>query len=297
MARTHHFMNFRAAQRRRASILGLAATSILIADCLSAAQAVEPKPSKAPEAAKAAPASDPGAALGIQLRKTDKGEVLVAKVRRGSTAEKTGIRPGDKLLAIDGTKITSLEDANRALLRESGDPRVQLIVAPGNTPRRVAVLLPTQAPKAPPAGAKRPVHHAMIGASVVDQLGHVVVSQLFAGGPAAEAGLRSGDLIQAIDGKNLSSEQQLADIVAKDQPGQKVKLLVDRNGWKRDFSVTLGERSAVRELPKVTVPNPTPAPTASTTVATPDDGDWMDADQYQDVSDPARRAIYTDFDG
>lgn len=53
------------------------------------------------------------------------------------------------------------------------------------------------------------------------------------------AGLEKGDVITAIDGREVKSFAELQSIIAMKTPGDKVTLTVDRKGKKRNFTVTL----------------------------------------------------------
>jgi putative serine protease PepD len=70
------------------------------------------------------------------------------------------------------------------------------------------------------------------------------------GGPAAQAGVKDGDIIVAIDGKTVSSADDVGTILAGLQPGQSVSLdLAGSNGGTRSVDVTLGTRPLPTQLP------------------------------------------------
>jgi S1-C subfamily serine protease len=87
-------------------------------------------------------------------------------------------------------------------------------------------------------------HRAYLGiqsARVQDAPG-VLVYSVEDKGPAAQAGIKPGELIVEVDGKPTPDPGALASVLADLQPGQTVKVgLQDRDGSKREASVVLGE--------------------------------------------------------
>lgn len=70
-----------------------------------------------------------------------------------------------------------------------------------------------------------------------------LVSQVVDGSPADDAGLREGDVIVRYNNRLVDDAADLTDLVRSSSPGQRVTLLVHRNGSNRTIHVTLGERS------------------------------------------------------
>lgn len=62
--------------------------------------------------------------------------------------------------------------------------------------------------------------------------------------PAQQAGLKSGDVIVAVDGQPISDSNDLASAVTAQAPGKQVKLTVVRGSSRLTVTVTLGERPA-----------------------------------------------------
>ena len=60
------------------------------------------------------------------------------------------------------------------------------------------------------------------------------------GGPAAQAGLRPGDVITQINGEPATSAVQLQELTLTKKPGDTVPLQVWRSGQTATVTVTLG---------------------------------------------------------
>lgn len=77
-----------------------------------------------------------------------------------------------------------------------------------------------------------------------------IVSETVHGGPGDKAGLKSGDVITAIDGKEVQSSDDLTMDVISHAPGSTVTLSVVRDGKPMDVKVTLTQRPGGVELAK-----------------------------------------------
>lgn len=63
------------------------------------------------------------------------------------------------------------------------------------------------------------------------------------GEPAAQAGLRTGDVITSVDGAEVESTADLLSILRGYTPGDTVEVTAERGGNEQAFEVTLGERT------------------------------------------------------
>jgi Do/DeqQ family serine protease len=68
----------------------------------------------------------------------------------------------------------------------------------------------------------------------------VIVTDVVKGSPAEKAGIKSGDLVLEIDGREVKNSIQLRAYVQSKKPGDKVKLKVLRDGKEMVISVNLG---------------------------------------------------------
>jgi S1-C subfamily serine protease len=84
---------------------------------------------------------------------------------------------------------------------------------------------------------------AALGAQVANTGGHgALVSTVVTGGPAAQAGIMTGDVITAIDRQSVTGLQAVADVLITLKPGQQVTVdLTHSDGTTGTVTVTLGE--------------------------------------------------------
>ena len=86
------------------------------------------------------------------------------------------------------------------------------------------------------------VAHAYLGVQLSDGNGGAQVGQVVSGAPAADAGIRTGDVVTAIDGKAITGADALVTAVDGKKPGDTVTLKVRRGGSTSDIKVKLGTR-------------------------------------------------------
>ena len=70
------------------------------------------------------------------------------------------------------------------------------------------------------------------------------VGDLTAGGGAEQAGIQTGDVIVAIDGKPVADSTELVVTVRAKAPGDTITVTVQRNGQSVDIPVTLGSTTS-----------------------------------------------------
>lgn len=151
---------------------------------------------------------------------------IVGYVKPAGAAEKSGLKPGDRIVNFDGAENPTWEqiqddallipEKEVPIIVERDGQRVNLKITPTKVTEKgqSAGMLDF----APDAGSEP-----------------VVVGNIESGMPAAESGLQRGDWITSVNGKVIRNSQEMKTIVseAKDQP---ITLSVTRNGEKKEIT-------------------------------------------------------------
>ena len=131
----------------------------------------------------------------------------VGYVLEDSPGEKAGFQPGDKILTINGEKVSgfagSLESITERIVLSSGDKIVFTVKRPG-----------VEEPLKLTSGFDRPESRWFQRSGLrkvgLAPAGKALVGAVYENSPAEEAGLGKGDEIVNVDGKELYSDLQLA---------------------------------------------------------------------------------------
>ena len=70
----------------------------------------------------------------------------------------------------------------------------------------------------------------------------IYVSRVTSGGAASKAGIQEGDIIVKFDGKEVTTYKSFLTALYAKEPGDKVSVVVNRNGTEKTIEVTLGEQ-------------------------------------------------------
>lgn len=161
---------------------------------------------------------------------------LVGDVSSGSIAANAGLRPGDVIEAINGSRVEDQSGVLFGLLDVmSGTGNADLTVRAANGGiRHVDLEVPSLAVRRqltvdPLTG---------LGFQFWAPPAPPIVSQVVTDGPAARAGLQEGDRILSIDGTSVKSAQDVKDQLAP-HPGGTVTLTYERSGAAHTVQVEL----------------------------------------------------------
>ncbi len=84
----------------------------------------------------------------------------------------------------------------------------------------------------------------------IDEIEGVYVSSVREEGAARQAGIRKGDIIISIDDNRVNSSAALQEVVSRYRPGQKVKVVVKRDGKLKQFDLLLRNLQGSTEIVK-----------------------------------------------
>ena len=147
---------------------------------------------------------------------------VVGSVEAGSPAEAAGIKPGDRIVSVQGREIEDWDRLTMAIGTRAN--RELAIVFERDRQRFEKTITPTVIDKFETGG---------IGVGPWYRPEIATVSE----GPARESGLEEGDLILAADGKWYVNREQIIETI-KTHEGKPIALVVERDGKQRTVTVT-----------------------------------------------------------
>ena len=141
---------------------------------------------------------------------------VVGSVKHGSAAWEAGLQRGDRIVAVHDKAMFSLENLHVEIALHGQRP-VPLLVEQGEQ-RRVVTVTPHFDPD------------SRLYDLGIRALPTRVVLRVDAASPAAAAGLRTGDVLQSVDGIAAASETMGPALDALDSAEKALDLVVDRDG-------------------------------------------------------------------
>ena len=140
---------------------------------------------------------------------------LITRVEPGSAAEDAGLQVDDIIVGVNDKKISGAAELRNTIgLMRSGD-EVEIEYFRDNDKRKASTSLGQQRPAAT-VGAE--IHPGLVGAQFAESStardGGVEVTAVEPGSPAAQRGLRAGDIITAINRRPIRSLNELNEIAS-----------------------------------------------------------------------------------
>jgi serine protease Do len=180
--------------------------------------------------------------------------IIVTTVEKGSPADKVGIESHDVFLEINSKKIESYDSFRNEVAMFKPGSKVTLLVSRAGKTSDVIVTLgerPTEVAQSnQPTG--QPQSQQTMGIQVqnltkdlADRFGYtlgegVIVTRVIQGGPAAEAGIQPGDLIQSVNRQSVSNVDEFEQAVSRAK-GNKILLLIKHGEYSQFVIVQLSE--------------------------------------------------------
>ena len=163
---------------------------------------------------------------------------IIGYVESGSPGEKAGLKAGDKILEVDGRRVTRFSGMNDSVIwnviRSEGDTIP--FVVDRNGQRLSFSVVPY---KAATGGWRR----KSVRQVLIYPASKPMIEQVEAGSPAANAGLQPGDVIRGFNGQPMYNAIALADFI-RQHPHEELKLDVQRGSRRLE--------TALRPVPMMT---------------------------------------------
>ena len=148
---------------------------------------------------------------------------VVGTVQRDSPAEKGGIKPGDRILSVDGRAVETWERFFMAVMPKARTP-IEIAVERAGAPLTLRVT--------PTAYTRFEMGEVGVQPQMQPQ-----VRLVTSGGPADRAGIVRGDVVVAVNGKGMESDKALVAIINQNADSP-LKMTLRRDGLTRDIVVT-----------------------------------------------------------
>jgi serine protease Do len=185
-------------------------------------------------------------------------EPVIAVCRPNSPAAEGGLKPGDRIVAVEGRDISRAAEFREELNRRYAGDKINLTVQRGAERLKREITLTDKIP---------PYERPFIGILLMRDGGEsgVIVRYVYPKSPAAKIDLIPGDVILAIDGVAVKSRDEMIEALIEHQPGQNIDLEIFHDNKKERRKLTLAGLSE-------TVPPETLPPACKNTTPEKDDG-------------------------
>jgi serine protease Do len=121
-----------------------------------------------------------------------------------------------------------------------------VIVSPTGASVGIGFAIPSEAVSRTVAQliSKGTIERGWLGVSVEDRDDGVTIATIDRNGPAAKAGIKTGDVVTAINGDKIDSSRGLIRAVAVIPPGNNVRVTIRRQGREMEVPMNVGRRPA-----------------------------------------------------
>ncbi len=167
---------------------------------------------------------------------------LVAEVNPGTPAAKAGLKRGDIIINFDGTPIKHMNELPRLVAATQPGTKAQVTVLRDGKEKTFSLTVTELEEERQAAGPEEMEEDSSVGLGVDDltpemarrfglkETQGVVVIRVQPASPAAEAGIRPGDVILELNGQTVRSVDQFQGLLKKMTEGSFARLLIKRSG-------------------------------------------------------------------
>jgi serine protease Do len=172
---------------------------------------------------------------------------LVSEAQPETPAAKAGIRPGDAILAVNGEVVKDARDLSRRVSSLKPGATVKILITRDGKERTIDVTL-TKLPdqRADRSTLRNDGDHedqgkdlSRLGLKLAPGKDGVEVADVDQSGPAAERGIKTGDVILEIGGKPVTSPSEVREVISAARKDGKSVVLLRVKGQEGSHFVTL----------------------------------------------------------
>jgi membrane-associated protease RseP (regulator of RpoE activity) len=179
--------------------------------------------------------------LGLRFGREEADGLTIETVEQGGFAAQAGLRAGDRIVSVDGRPIRSGRMFS-AYLSGLGGRRVPVIIE--REGRQMTAHL------SPPMADGQGPWLGVFLQQGEDNARGATVTHVYPAGPAARAGVRSGDVIVAVDGKQVAGPAELIETIDGLKAGAKTEITVLRGDREVPLAATLVSRESFIYQPR-----------------------------------------------
>jgi serine protease Do len=161
--------------------------------------------------------------LAASLRLPSISGALVSDVEEDGPADRAGLKRGDVITEMNGERIDDSNELRNRIAIAGPNAKIDLTIFRDGETGKVSATLGELASKSASNGSARSEDSERTAGLVVEPLtperarelrlgedaSGLLVRQVQPDGPAAEAGIRAGDVIQQVDGESVKSAEDL----------------------------------------------------------------------------------------
>jgi regulator of sigma E protease len=170
---------------------------------------------------------------GLYLYGLPEAKPVLAQPPQGTPAAAAGLRAGDTVLAIDGERISTWEEARWRVVQAAVERRAVVfeIAKEGGARSAVTLDLRALADQDVEGDAAERVGLRLFRPELEPVIGRVIDAS-----PAARAGLEPGDRVTHADGKEIKTWTELVESI-RAKPDSSMRLTIERGGVRRSVDI------------------------------------------------------------